>query len=54
VVGLLEDVSFTACENSLDGSEVTASDLFDGVETAPSGVGELTRLQDAGYGYVRP
>jgi intracellular sulfur oxidation DsrE/DsrF family protein len=54
VVGLLEDVSFTACENSLDGSDVTASDLFDGVETVPSGVGELTRLQDAGYGYVRP
>lgn len=54
VVGLVEDVSFEACENALEGLDLTASDLFDGVETVPSGVGELTRLQDAGYGYVRP
>ena len=27
--------------------------LLDGVEVVSSGVGELTRLQDAGYAYVR-
>lgn len=54
VVGLVDDVSFKACRNSLDRADISPSDLFDGVETVPSGVGELTRLQDSGYGYIRP
>lgn len=54
VVGLVDDVSFGACSNSLRSRELSADDLFDGVETVSSGVGELTRLQNEGYAYVRP
>ena len=46
-------VRFVACGNSLRKRDVKESALADGVETAPAGVGELTRLQDAGYAYVK-
>jgi intracellular sulfur oxidation DsrE/DsrF family protein len=54
VVGLVDEVSFAACSNSLRGMELSREDLFDGVEAVPSGVGELTRLQNEGYAYLRP
>lgn len=40
-----EGVSFRACENSMDALDVSESDLIEGVETVPAGVGELTKLQ---------
>ena len=43
--------SFRACANSMEALDVAASDLIDGVEVVPAGVGELTRLQ-AGEGYA--
>lgn len=49
-----EDVEFVACENSLDSRDIDPADLVDGVETARSGVGELTRRQGRGYAYVKP
>lgn len=49
-----EDVDFVACENSLDSRDVDPADLVEGVETARSGVGELTRRQGRGYAYVKP
>lgn len=47
-------VEFKQCRNTITGTETTETDLIDGVELVPSGVGELTRLQDEGYAYITP
>ena len=47
-------LSVKACGNTLELKDLAESDLVDGVETVPSGGGELTRLQDEGYAYIRP
>ena len=50
---LIDDgAAFRACENSMSALGVTQSDLIDGVETVPAGVGELTKLQSKGYAYI--
>ncbi|WP_435102575.1 DsrE family protein [Halarchaeum sp. P4] len=55
VVELLErGVTVKQCQNTIEGTDVTAADLIDGVELVPSGVGELTRLQNEGYAYLVP
>lgn len=55
VESLLDNgVSVKACSNTLDTKDLEESDLVDGVETVPSGAGELTRLQNDGYAYIRP
>lgn len=55
VESLLETgISVKACGNTLDLKDLAESDLVEGVETVPSGGGELTRLQDEGYAYIRP
>ncbi|WP_227378727.1 DsrE family protein [Haladaptatus halobius] len=48
-----QDVSLRACRNALRGMGATDDDLLPGVEGVPSGSGELARLQDEGYGYVK-
>jgi intracellular sulfur oxidation DsrE/DsrF family protein len=54
VQDLAEDgVRFVACANSMRSRDIDESRLAADVETAPAGVGELTRLQDAGYAYVK-
>lgn len=47
-------VEFKQCRNTIAGTDTTEADLVDGVELVPSGVGELTRLQDDGYAYITP
>ncbi|RBI62178.1 hypothetical protein DMJ13_09865 [halophilic archaeon] len=47
-------VSFRQCHNTIEGTDLTGDDLIDGVELVSSGVGELTRLQDEGYAYLKP
>jgi intracellular sulfur oxidation DsrE/DsrF family protein len=47
-------VALEACGNTLRGRGLSADDLLDGVERVSSGVGELVRLQDQGYAYLRP
>lgn len=55
VESLLETgISVKACGNTLDLKDLAESDLVEGVETVPSGGGELTRLQSEGYAYIRP
>ncbi len=55
VESLLETgIAVKACGNTLDLKDLAESDLVDGVETVPSGGGELTRLQSEGYAYIRP
>lgn len=53
VASLIDDgASFRVCENSMSALGVEESDLVDGVETVPAGVGELTKLQSNGYAYI--
>ncbi len=55
VESLLETgIDVKACSNTLDLKDLAESDLVEGVETVPSGGGELTRLQNEGYAYIRP
>lgn len=42
-------VRVVACEIAMEKVDVSASDLVDGIETAPNGFHELFRLQDEGY-----
>ncbi|NHN41606.1 hypothetical protein G9C85_08140 [Halorubellus sp. JP-L1] len=51
---LADDVSFAACENTLETKDLTPADLVDGVETVPEGAVEVTRLENEGYAYMRP
>ncbi|MFB6070827.1 MAG: DsrE family protein [Halanaeroarchaeum sp.] len=55
-IGTLRDrgVAFRQCGNTMDGTDIDEDDLVDGVEVVPSGVGELARLQEAGYAYLKP
>ena len=46
-------VRVAACQNSMRGFHVEATDLVPGVTPVPSGVVELIRRQHAGYAYVR-
>jgi len=49
-----EGVAFSGCANTLDAMDMQESDLVEGVEVVPEGAVEVTRLQDEGYGYLRP
>ena len=52
-VALKSGVRVAACQNSMRGFHLEASDLAPGVGTVPSGVVELIRRQHSGYAYVR-
>ncbi len=41
------------CSNAARGADAGEDDFDEGVEFVPSGVGELTRLQDRGWAYIR-
>jgi uncharacterized protein len=52
-----QDVSFHVCNNTLKGRKISyENDLFDVYEEdiVPSGVAELSRLQQMGYTYIKP
>ena len=52
-----QGVSFSVCANTLRGKKVDmANDLHDvnKKDVVPSGVAELSHLQDAGYTYIKP
>lgn len=52
-----QNVSFHVCDNTLRGREISYSDdLYDVWEEdiVPSGVAELSRLQQQGYTYIKP
>jgi intracellular sulfur oxidation DsrE/DsrF family protein len=46
-------VRCVGCRNSLAGRDRTRAGLLANVELVPSGVGELARLQDEGYAYLK-
>lgn len=47
------DVELSACGNALRGQGVSEDELLPGVQVVPSGVGELARLQETGFGYIK-
>jgi len=52
-----QDVDFFVCANTLKGRKISyENDLFDVYEEdiVPSGVAELSRLQQMGYTYIKP
>lgn len=52
---VMAGVSFLACENTMNALSITAAELSLGVETVPSGVAEIGRLQlEEGYAYIKP
>jgi uncharacterized protein len=48
-----QNVSIYVCSNSLEAFKINKNQLVKGVSIVPSGVGELTRLQNKGYAYIR-
>jgi intracellular sulfur oxidation DsrE/DsrF family protein len=50
---LAESVELKVCRNAAQHPDVSEADLLEGVEVVSSGVGELTRLQNGGYAYIR-
>ena len=51
---LMSGVRIFACENTLTSFNLSSNDLALGIETVPSGVAELGRLQvKEGWGYIK-
>nr|WP_018874279.1 DsrE family protein [Thioalkalivibrio sp. ALJ1] len=52
----LQDVRFLVCGNTLDSRGLSRSDLHEVAkeDVVSNGIGELTRLQRAGYTYIKP
>lgn len=51
-----QNVRFRICENTLKGRDIALDDLYDAwdEDVVPSGVAELSKLQQAGYTYIKP
>jgi intracellular sulfur oxidation DsrE/DsrF family protein len=49
-----QGVRFVACENTMREKSIAKGDLLSGVGTVPSGVVEVLRQQQEGFGYLRP
>jgi hypothetical protein len=51
-----QGVKFRICANTLRGRDIALDDLYDAwdEDIVPSGVAELSALQQAGYTYIKP
>ncbi len=51
-----QDVGFQVCRNTLTGNDLDEDDLYDvwDGDIVPSGVAELSHLQQQGYTYIKP
>lgn len=51
-----QNVRFRICANTLKGREIALNDLYDAwdEDVVPSGVAELSKLQQNGYTYIKP
>ena len=47
-------VIFAACANAMRAHNLTKKDMLDFAIIVPSAVGELTKKQTLGWGYIRP
>jgi intracellular sulfur oxidation DsrE/DsrF family protein len=52
---VMAGVGFIACENTMNALDISADELSLGVESVPSGVAEIGRLQlEEDYAYIKP
>jgi len=52
---VMADVRFIACGNTMNAMDISADELSLGVESVPSGVAEIGRLQlEEDYAYIKP
>ena len=51
-----QGVNFSVCANTLKGKKIDLEDLYDvtKADIVPSGVAELSKLQQEGYTYIKP
>ena len=51
-----QDVNFAVCANTLKGKKIGQDELYEVFDNdiVPSGVAELTYLQQKGYTYIKP
>ena len=51
-----QNVRFRICANTLKGRDIVLDDLYDAwdEDVVPSGVAELSKLQQAGFTYIKP
>ncbi|WP_375259646.1 DsrE family protein [Citreimonas sp.] len=51
-----QNVRFLICANTLEGRDIALDDLYDAwdEDVVPSGVAELSKLQQDGYTYIKP
>jgi len=51
-----QGVEFSVCANTLRGKKIDLDDLYDvtKADIVPSGVAELSKLQQEGYTYIKP
>ncbi|MBM9595850.1 DsrE family protein [Roseitranquillus sediminis] len=51
-----QDVAFVICNNTLESRDIVLDDLYDAWEddVVPSGVAELSHLQQQGFTYIKP
>ncbi|MCW8835184.1 MAG: DsrE family protein, partial [Rhodospirillales bacterium] len=51
-----QNVGFEVCANTLKGKKIAQSDLYEvfDEDIVPSGVAELSHLQQQGYTYIKP
>ncbi len=57
IAGLKDQgVTFSVCANTLKGKKIALDDLYDvsKADIVPSGVAELSKLQQEGYTYIKP
>lgn len=47
-------IKIVACQNSMNKFKLTIDDLFPGITSVPSGVGELVKRQKEGWTYLQP
>lgn len=48
-----EGVKLKVCSNSIEGQDIGEEELIDDIEIVSSGVGELNRLQDKDFNYIK-
>lgn len=48
-----EGVKLKVCSNSIEGQEIDEEKLLDSIDIVSSGVGELNRLEEEGFNYIK-
>jgi intracellular sulfur oxidation DsrE/DsrF family protein len=50
---MTREIVFAACYNSMKAKEIKSTDLIEGMKIVDAGVGEIVRLQNDGWAYLK-